>query len=535
MPPYTDEPWDEAPQDYRVLSRRWVGARITDIPAHLPGYPAIHGRTYLLLDRETLQVWRWPRRALYLAALSDDHILFQDRRDGSFTLMTREGAVAAQFSLRGVGESNDQHSFFSPDGRTLVISVRAGPSDGGERVYRMPVTASRPEPLLEPRAPDGCRVSQVRANYSGTRPAWGHKGSWNDQHSIGWAEHSGPEPRMILVHVHYYCPEQERRGSAWLLFSWEGDPLPVDAWTGYGGSILGGPFLGQEANAQPPCGGSLSPDGRYVAWQEGFPDGHKWHGQYPETRPWNRVVIADADTCQPIFRVLSAYTYQGLWEAQWLANSEGLVVGVLGGHAIARVDPEPEVVRLPTVPPGPRWAFGPVPSPTGEGRYFAYDFAGVYDAAQDRWIAPGFALSTDSQPRARREEFQSRGPVLWGETHEELRYGSGEWDSETFTEGWFGGLFDWSLLHPRIEFAPFDNRLSFVVARTEDCVDLREHPEEEALVLACLPHGSGVYLSEDASWYARPHFGSSVSDTLIRVRTEDGLEGWLPLDHLDHE
>ena len=193
VPPYTEEPWVEAPHDYRVLSRRWVGARITDTPAHLPGYPAIHGATYLLLDRETLQVWRWRARALNLAALSDDYVLFQDRRDGSFTLMTREGAVATHFSLRGVEGYYDQYSFFSPNGRTLVISVRVGASYGGERVYRMPVTASRPEVLFEPELPDGCRASQVRANYSGTWPASGQKGS-RTLDSAGWTRNRDPQP-----------------------------------------------------------------------------------------------------------------------------------------------------------------------------------------------------------------------------------------------------------------------------------------------------------------------------------------------------
>ena len=142
-PPYTEAPWDEGLKDYRVLSRRWVGARVTDTPAHLPGYPSIHGPTYLLLDRETLQVWRWPGRALNLAALSDDHVLFQDRSDGGFTLMTREGEATTLFSLPGVEGAIDEYSFFSPDGRTLVIAARAGASHGGEKVYRMPVTASR--------------------------------------------------------------------------------------------------------------------------------------------------------------------------------------------------------------------------------------------------------------------------------------------------------------------------------------------------------------------------------------------------------
>ena len=210
------------------------------------------------------------------------------------------------------------------------------------------------------------------------------------------------------------------------------------------------------------------------------------------------------------------------------------MIGVLGGHAVARVHLEPELVRLPTVPPGRPWAAGPIPAPTGDGRYFAYEFAGVYDAARDRWISTGFALPIDHPPHAYREAFGNWGPVLWGETHDELRYGSGEWDT-VLHGGWFGGVFDWALLHPRIEFPPFDNELSFVIARTEGCVDLREQPGEEALALDCLPDGTGVFLSYDARWSARPNPLSSANDTLVRIRTEDGLEGWVPDHYLDHE
>ena len=110
-------------------------------------------------------------------------------------------------------------------------------------------------------------------------------------------------------------------------------------------------------------------------------------------------------------------------------------------------------------------------------------------------------------PRRMPTERRSRnwGPVLWGETHDELRYGSGEWDRGVLNEGWLGVIFDWALLHPRIEFPPFDNELSFVVARTGGCVDLREQPGEGALALDCLPDGTRVSLSCGAGCYASPH------------------------------
>ena len=234
-----------------------------------------------------------------------------------------------------------------------------------------------------------------------------------------------------------------------------------------------------DASAEPPCGGSPSPDGRYVAWQEGYPGGHKWHGHPPENPPWNQVVIADAETCEPVLRVLSAYTYQGYWEAQWLPNSEGFVVGVLGGHAVARVHPEPGLVRLPTVPFRP--PMGPGAGPRPPRATAATSRTSSPECTTLRAIA-GYPRASRCPSTTHRMPTEGRSgtgtAVLWGETHDELRYGSGEWDRWVLDEGWFGGVFEWSPLHPRIEFPPFDNALSFVVARTGGCVDLREQPGE---------------------------------------------------------
>ena len=339
---------------------------------------------------------------------------------------------------------------------------------------------------------------------------------------------------MILVHLYYYCPESDERGSEWLLFSWEGDPCP---WTP--GPVRRVPFSEVHSWVRRERTATLRREPVPRRPLRRLARGLPGRAQVARSIPGDSTLEPGrhrrrGNVRTPLPRALGLCV-PGLWEAQWLANSEGFVVGVLGGHAIARVHPEPELVRLPTIPPGPRWVAGPIPAPTGDGRYFAYGLAGVHDAAQDRWIVPGFVLSTDSQPHARREEFRNGGPVLWGETHEELRYGSGDWDSETFTEGWFGAFFDWPLLRPKLEFPPFDGELGFVVARTDGCVDLLEQPGEDALALDCLPDGTRGSLSGDARWLARPHPLSTIDDTLIRVSTEDGLEGWLPVHNLDHE
>ena len=99
------------------------------------------------------------------------------------------------------------------------------------------------------------------------------------------------------------------------------------------------------------CPGLPSPDGRYVAQQWGHPGIGKWH----RTPPPNlysipSVVIVDAEACEPLFRVRSAYAYQGFWEGTWLPDFEGFVLGVEGGYAIARVSEPDACVPCPLVP-----------------------------------------------------------------------------------------------------------------------------------------------------------------------------------------
>ena len=67
-----------------------------------------------------------------------------------------------------------------------------------------------------------------------------------------------------------------------------------------------------------------------------------------------------------------------------------------------------------------------------------------------------------------------------------------------------------------MEFPPFDNRL--VVKGTGDCLNLREWPVRESKILTCLPDGS---ILEPLITDGPP------GEQWGRVRTEQGLEGWV--------
>ena len=257
----------------------------------------------------------------------------------------------------------------------------------------------------------------------------------------------------------------------------------------------------------------LSPDGRYVAWQDGQPVFILYHDYIPE-QPWPSVVISDAETCEPLFRVRSAFlnwfAYQ--W---WLSNSEGIVVATVNANLL-RVEPRPELVLLPYVG---------VPAPTGDGCYFAWAMSGVYDACEDRWIPTGFSYFI--------------GFASWGETHHEMRYIVGGY--------WGEGSVEWLLLPPRIEFPPFDDTVAFRVARTESCLVLRADPDAEAAALDCLPDGARLTFAErtdphgvrEDGWLEHPSIkvgsfiGAGGSPRWVYVRAESGIRGWVASPYLD--
>ena len=233
-------------------------------------------------------------------------------------------------------------------------------------------------------------------------------------------------------------------------------------------------------------------------------------------------MVASASACEPVFRVRQAYSYQGWWAGEWLANGEGFVLGVETGYAIARVS-DPELLHLPAGPPegSDILSEGPVPAPNGGDRYFLYDFVGVYDRQAGDWALTGFPPG-------------SEGSSSWGETHEEVWYHLG------FREG---GSVTWELSSPAIEYPPFEE-VAFRVNLSEGCLDLREEPSREALLLDCLRGGSRVVLVVRTS-VERPYRRSAcgrfaclpetwedrsggIIIDWVYVRSEAGLTGWVP-------
>ena len=444
----------------------------------------------LLVGRETGQSWRWPPAFLTLLAVSAERLLFAQPAEAghaSFFLVDGLMDLVAEFSLPasvlGPWHSHSPHARFAPDGQSLVLSLDA------LSVYLVDVQLGQPRLLYEGEFREGWSEPYVRVveDYNRSR---------------------------LLVRTFYSrtVPDQSDEGEGAYEhfaenrhFTWGGEAIP-DA-----------PLPTSET-----CPGSLSPDARYVAQQQGEPIGWFYHHDWMPANPWPSVVIARAEDCEPLFRVRSAHLgpwylvpySSSKWAGEWLSTSTGFVARTAGAHVLVRLAPTHEIVTLPQ-------GDLPVTAPTGDGRYFAYGRAGVYDAWEDSWTVPGFG--------ARHEVVF----FSWGEDHTEVLYRTTGYSGEAGVH--------WFLLPPKIEFPPFSEEIAFLVD-TEECADLYEGPRLGTSPLSCVPNGARLTLAvpeevptEQCGLTCYPSVRSEYDGWFVYVRTEDGLEGWVSADYLEHD
>ena len=105
--------------------------------------------------------------------------------------------------------------------------------------------------------------------------------------------------------------------------------------------------------------------------------------------------------------------------------------------------------------------------------------------------------------------------LVWGTSSKELRINLG-----IFYEG--DSSFVDAPISPVIELPPFDDRLLVEVV-VEGCLNLREEPQREAPVVACLPDGTRAETDDYSSW---PEEG------WMHLLTDDGATGWAHADYL---
>ncbi len=435
----------------------------------------------LLVNRRTGKSWRWPEDILTVVAMSDEHVFVVERdeeaSEARFSLLDSDMRLVAEF-LQSTETPHEPHASFSPDGRTIALVVDLAVA------YMVDVGTVSPRVLLEGAEREGWEQGAIRIQRAYRGPGlllkriyWRNTSTDPDS----WAGEYSDENRY---------------------FAWSGSPLP-----------------GREEAFFTTCRGRLSPDGRYLVREEGAAVGIAYVEDWvPTADPWPSVVISDARTCEPLLRVRSAVVgprwFPGGSGGSWLSDSSGFVLDVDDGGMMVRIADEPELVALPS------WGGRLVAAPTGGGRYFA-NFSGVWDSQEDTWITPplpGGAL-----------EFS------WGDDHTEVLYANlGYWGE---------GAAYYLLLRPQIEFPPFDREIAFRVAGSgEICAELRDEPQNNASVIGCASGGTRLTLAvpedapqEECGLTCYPSARNTQDGWSAYVRTEDGLEGWIPLDSLEHD
>ena len=447
------------------------------------------GATSLLLDRTNDHAWRLPAH-LRLVAASQDALLMRDTQgSGPHILTDNAFREIARFEHLG------SPVFFSPSGDRLLFGDEGAVSVMAlETMTRGPLFTSGPHEDWG--APLSLDFSPVRAGQE------------------------------ILVSVTYDASDPDgpvRRFNEWYRFGWDGQELSRVA------SPEGPPGVPRIV--------THSPDGRHVVWMERG----VWVGFYEVQEAWPSVVVADAETGEPLFRVRSASLQSQVASdrtgADWLASGDGLILQTRGGAMLLRTRPYPEIERLPSLLGGGRgWTLGSTPtlaSPTGGDRFFVGNYTiwgdvreeivGVYDAHEDRWhTAPLLSRYKDGGSPYLRPSWPS-----WGTSERELRLTI----AEVHATG--GGLYEFA--QPKIEYPPFSVDFAFRVARTGSCLPLRAGPGGGS-VRDCLSEGTRVVLDPSQNpafdWWRGD---DDWSDLVVHVLTEDGLTGWVVFDHLEHD
>ena len=96
------------------------------------------------------------------------------------------------------------------------------------------------------------------------------------------------------------------------------------------------------------------------------------------------------------------------------------------------------------------------------------------------------------------------------------------------------------LLPPKIQLPPFDDEIALRVAGTGGCLALREEPGTDNPTRECLPDGERLILAEpdtprDDSRPFHTSIGVAEAALWVHVRTEQGVEGWVSHDYLEHD
>ena len=275
----------------------------------------------------------------------------------------------------------------------------------------------------------------------------------------------------------------------------------------------------------------VSPDQSQVACQGAMRSASFWTCcELTPPLAWPTVVIADATSGVPRFRIRGASLCDGVW----LADSSGVVVTTKTAYYIVNAKDG----TLKHLVPNQQLGRNPTPAPD-DANLFAIGRLELLDlSGRARPSASLPPLPTSSGPIR-------FGPLEpWGGSSKELRFTT---PFPYFHGGVLcGGVGVSGSL--QVEFPPFEDSLRLVVVGTGSCLNLRPLPALDAGVIECLADGRPVTVTEttlEPGNYAPKatptgsvfyEFQPPCCDSWrpwVHVRTAAGAEGWVSGDYLD--
>lgn len=270
----------------------------------------------------------------------------------------------------------------------------------------------------------------------------------------------------------------------------------------------------------------VSPDGRWET-RTTFIDGAQGLGALY----WSAVECYSEDGAQQ-FALLSASPPLWLGTAQWLADSSSFVImnsaGKVDGpawvnYAYSLVEPSGVVrpITMPALPPEGSpdyspWMFSPTPSPT-DSSLLALGTTGVLN------------LKTGTSVRANLGKMfpPPIGQPWYGRPNEvmfTLPVPGKDGPGVPF-------FINMKLTHGEIPTPP----LHFTVARTGDCLNMRDAASLKGSVIGCIPDGTALTMA-DAKPTPDVPFGSWAAGddgAWVYVSTAGGMKGWVAAPYLD--
>ncbi len=475
-------------------------------------------RAAYLVDRESGEVYQWNPDEIRLLATWPNRVLFEELETGEigaeptgrFTLVDDALGTVSSFELppqRSEGQFfGGRAPHLSPDGERLAIHV-------DRTVHLIDLTAGSSRAIAEaPEVHQNQRLDSVSL-----------RSTQGTDEIIVIARYSSPaEKPGTLGPPPGVVPRALLRR-----YSWDGELL--SEYSVDGKSV------------------HLSPDGKLIAWENSLHWDSVPVGGIGSALDWPTIVVADAASGEPRFRVRGgAFCYGDVFFAdealgrRWLADSSAVFFATRAGFHVVSIEDS----SLRPIPIGGADLFYQFIEPSPDNP----DLLAVGRNEFVREGEGGYLLGrlelVDAAGSKRREALLAPsagglghlGP--WGSSGREARFSIPHPDHHG------GSLCGVGVTPPpKIEFPPFDDDIHLKVAADGGCLNLRDLPLTTANVITCLPDETSMTVTE-VSLTEVPSYFSSLEPFVIsvsysdgnrwaHVQTDTGQEGWVSAEFLD--